>query len=641
MGVWKIISFGDFNFAGDKYLAALGSGDNPLGQETAETEVVARGAAAPPAAGKFVLGGATLVVTVVPRTSDPADYEALAAGCAVDGEMRALVGEDDAGTRWYVTARLTQHVRSGAASKLTFDVPDRVWRSMTTQSDAWTVTASGQTHALTVDGTRAARPRFTFSPRNAKTGGFGYVRWVGVCNQTDAPMKYALDITSSAGRGLDTAALVSAGRMQADGDDLWVYVDGVPTSRWLVDMNTTATGVVVTLDLSPRVEAALKTAIAGSGTVTQIAVVATSANLTALKKMNAARNKIVMIDNEAFTFTGVDEKNYLLTGVQRAQRWTSMAAHAAGATVRWVEHDVYMLYGNATLDAPEEDVSRKPLWDLETSTNTSWVYGEFYDADNPGRPGAWVPARLASTGKLSGTYTATHGGSDNPASVMGMQALAYMASGAWKAETAQLEWRWIGAGATAVSAAGEKYMYAASWGTKAGLQKSTNGTAWTDVWNELKPTAAQTWQTWTRSGSGLSGTFGYLRFFSQVSLAAAANNEADLEVNAVTLTLDAAKTPLVWLGAEQDNYWMEMTIRCVETDEALTLRGVVPINATVAVDCDAKTVTLDGENAYYLLSLSSVRSTWLDLPPGTATIEIVDEGLTQVDVSVDYEERTV
>lgn len=52
--------------------------------------------------------------------------------------------------------------------------------------------------------------------------------------------------------GLDTAALVAAGKMQADGSDLVVRVEGKEVSRWLAGMNTPSTKVWINLHLSSK-----------------------------------------------------------------------------------------------------------------------------------------------------------------------------------------------------------------------------------------------------------------------------------------------------------------------------------------------------------------------------------------------------
>jgi hypothetical protein len=132
-----------------------------------------------------------------------------------------------------------------------------------------------------------------------------------------------------------------------------------------------------------------------------------------------------------------------------------------------------------------------------------------------------------------------------------------------------------------------------------------------------------------------------LRFYFQCALAAAPENEADLQVDTLTLTLDSTKIPQVSIGAEMNNYWMDTILRVVETGDEIWLRGICPLNKTLTVDCENKTVTLDGENTFGFLSLNSARSAWLDLPPGTVTLKMIDEGITQVNVSVEWKERQV
>jgi hypothetical protein len=130
-----------------------------------------------------------------------------------------------------------------------------------------------------------------------------------------------------------------------------------------------------------------------------------------------------------------------------------------------------------------------------------------------------------------------------------------------------------------------------------------------------------------------------LRFYFQCTLTAASDNEANLQIDSLTLTLDGAKIPKVTVGAEIDNYWMDTILQVSETGDEIRLCGICPLHKTLTVDCENKTVTLNGENAFGFLSLNSARSAWLDLPPGTVTMTIIDEGITQVDVAVEWRDR--
>jgi hypothetical protein len=192
---------------------------------------------------------------------------------------------------------------------------------------------------------------------------------------------------------------------------------------------------------------------------------------------------------------------------------------------------------------------------------------------------------------------------------------------------------------TTVSATGKKYKKLTSFGTVAGLQK-LNSNTFTTVWTETAPNSSATWTTFTRSSVSLSGTFTTLRFYFSSTLLAA-DNEADLQIDSLTLTLDGAKIPQVTVGAEVNNYWMDTILRVSETGDEIWLRGICPLNKTLVVDCENKSVTLDGANAFGFLALNSARSAWLDLPPGTATLVMTDAGITQVDVSVEWEDRQI
>lgn len=633
--IWKILSFGDYHFD-DAFLADQ---DNPALQPIVASEMIKRGLTAAPAPGGVVREGDYLMVSVI-GLSPVQRRELLRAIDVLSGRLEELLGEDNQGSQWYVLARPVRHVWDKGRDVIVFEVPDRIWRSATQRSESWTVTASGQSHELTVLGNRKARPVIELTPRQAKSGGFAYRRWVRVYNPNAVAMpNYPVDLTG--GWGLDTAALVSAGKCQADGDDIWVLVDGYPVSRWIAGMNSSTTAIIATISFSPKIEMTLGAAIAGSGGVSEIVLERTTANQKALAELAMVANRMVLIDNEVFVFGGVDVTNCKLLNVQRAQRGSAAAAHSVGATIRWIEHDIWVLYGNPLAAAPDEDRSKKPIWKLGSSTPTVWAYDEFYDSTAPQRPGSWVPGILKSAGGESGWYGGEQGADADPAIRMGMRARAWQSGISWKAENAQIEWRWEHpGGATQVSCSGKKYRYSSNYATVAGLQK-TNTTTWVTVWSENSPSSAQVWSAFSRNGVSLAGTYTKLRFFFQCNLAGTANNEADLQIDSVTVTLDGARIPQVQMGGEESNYWMDTTLRVEETGEEIYLRGICPLNATLIVDCENKMVSLNGENALSFLSFSSVRDGWLDLPPGTVTITMEDQGLTRVDISVSWEDRSL
>ena len=130
------------------------------------------------------------------------------------------------------------------------------WREVTPATDSWDITASGQTDTRTNSGADVAYPIIDITPTDAKTGDYLYkvyvpIRW----RVSKAASNYPLDIVNN---GLNTAALVSGSKMQADGDDLRVWVNGIEVDRWLQDINNATTQVWVNLDWEPLEEGRLQ-----------------------------------------------------------------------------------------------------------------------------------------------------------------------------------------------------------------------------------------------------------------------------------------------------------------------------------------------------------------------------------------------
>jgi phage-related protein len=474
---------------------------------------------------------------------------------------------------------------------------------------------------------------FTITPTNAKTGGYGYRAWVTTYSAIDLAMPgYFVNLT---GAGWDTAALVTAGKMQADGDDLVVQDNGAFIDRWLVGINTTTTKVFVNLSYQPRIEMTLSGAMAGSGAVSTITLKATSTNKTLLTRLPTPC--LVMIDSEKFSVTAKDITKYQLTGTTRAQRSTSMAAHSDGATVRWLEHDLVVLYGNSAAEARAVDDTRKPMADLTNTTNTSLVQTEFKDAAGL-RPMSWKPVLKYSVLKTSGSgyYTGSRGDVADPATEMGMVVKVAKIANIWKAETAIIEWvLYHPAGITHVTLDGEKYKKALNF-PSAYLQKSNDGVNYSNVFTEAAPGSAATWTALSsHSAVSLSGTYKYLRLQFTGNLPATADNEADFSVQNVTLTIDSTKVPTVTMGSEENNYWLNATITNNTSGEAITLSGPLALNETLTVDCLNRTITLaNGANALRWMTKSSRRVSWLDLAPGNNTLQFDDTGTAGVTVGI-------
>jgi hypothetical protein len=445
--------------------------------------------------------------------------------------------------------------------------------------------------------------------------------------------------------------------VQADGDDIRVMVDGVEVSRWLSAMNSAATKVWFNISLAPAKTTKINAAIADSGAVTTIVLYYSVVSAKTKKKktitnidaslslafMNGIKSTggLVMINNELFSYTGVNLTTYSLTGCTRAVKGTAMAAHSAQATITFVEHDIWLMYGNQDADAPYQDETKKPIINMDSSTNDSWVYADFWDLTGI-RAGSWKPSVTQTLGRLSDIYGGDHATNADPAAVLGMAIKAFTASGKWKAETAILQWTlYHPAGITHVTSAGETYRNTTSWPLIVALQKGyNNGTRWVSQWNLSTPTVVSTRTAWSKAAEALGATFNYIKFCFSGSVGALLNAEADMEVSSCTLTIDSTKRPSCTVLAEQASYWMDAKITNNTTGEWMAVSYLMALNSTITVDCENKVAYYsDNTNILSALEFSSARLDWLNLLPGANELQFDDVGTDTVSGVIMFNSR--
>jgi hypothetical protein len=557
-----------------------------------------------------------------------------------DEEAKKLIAKDtaDGDRQYYVYASALQiiEVSNGGHWLVRLACQNPIWLSETEYSTVWDITASGDTQVVNVAaGNLPARPVITLTPKLAKSGGFAHSYQVYVRNVTDNLFSdYEFDL----GNGLNTAALVTAGEMQADGDDIQIKVDGQFSDRWLTDMNTANTKITGVLTLQPRIEMSLSGAIAGSGAISTIALKKTATNKTALGKLPVPCLVAIQTGSnfEVFSVGAKDAAKLTLTGTTRAQRQTSAIAHNDGDTIWWMQYDIQLMHGNPSYPGRTVSDAKKPINNLSTSTRTSKVYEVFTDADNL-RAMRWTKARVASISKLSDPYTGSHGENADPATEMGMALKNAQVTNVWRAESGEITWTlYVPAGVTTITMSGDKRRESASWPV-ATLEASTDGRAWKVIWTEATPSSAAAWQSWSaHSGVALGATYYYLRLHFKGSLAASANNAAYSECQAATLALDSSKCPTIALSAKISNYYLDCTITNETTGESISIDGNLPIDKTLTIDCLSRTMTLDdGTNVLrWLTAKNTARAQWLDLQPGNNTLRFDDTGTTDVDAVI-------
>jgi len=463
-------------------------------------------------------------------------------------------------------------------------------------------------------------------PTGAKSGDANpYKRWLPMrWNSTTGGIDYPVDVVNA---GLDTAALVSGSKMQADGDDLRIEVNGLEVNRWLVNMNTSATSVWINLTFSAKVELTLKTAVAGAGSVDTLEFNEVTTNLP-----NAG---ILMIGSEAFTYTGKSDALKRVSGVTRSVKGTSAAAHSVGDTTWWVQNDIFLTYGNLSASAPTVDDNYKPILNLTTSTNTSWVYAEFGEDDGL-RTGAWVPRISQQTARYSTGY---HGAMANPWTNIGLNCQPYE-----DYTTAVMDWQLTNPCGITVAdfSNGQKMTSHIDAGDSvffAGDIVSLRPGHVVPEYRIPSPTIAYTWEAWSRTQSLTSGS---ITVELRLAVGEFKNHLGTLEVADVTLTLNSSNTPTITVGAEQGSYSLSCTITNQQTGDVLGVTFVMDIDESLEVDTDLKKVTYlkNKTNQFQARSLvGGVRDAWLKLRVGDNTLKFTDVGTTAVTLTTTYERR--
>ncbi len=639
-----------------------------------------------------------------------------------------LIAKDsaDSDRQWYVVGYPVSlvndpKVTTDTSFLVTLALADPIWRTVNLNSTNWTITATGQTQAVTPRGNVIALPKFAITPTSARTGQFAYSRWCRIYNQATNPLiDYPIDVTNggistsalindttvsnqinqvggidavvttipidtSVGGGLPAVgfgyvgteqiswtgnsgtsltgvtrgiggttaathadnAVIARSKMLANGADIRVQVDGTFANYWLDGINTATTKIWTVADWQAKLQGTLRTALPNNSTTTSVSFAVNSANLKLLKTLKGAANNVFIIGSEAFTYSpsNINLVTYAIAGCLRAQKNTSAAAHSVGDTIIPIEHDIWLIYGNSAATAYDTDDTVKPLLNLNSATNTSWTFSNFYDT-RAARPASWIGQVLQSVGKQSLVYTGNQQAFANPSTELGLRMLDYQLSNIWKSETTQLAWTFYHpCGITTVSMAGSKYAWSlnSTWPAIVGLQKSSNGLQWLTVWTEAIPASAQTWTAFTHNTQSLTTTYNWIRFAIQGTITALANNEADAQADTITLALDSTLTPSVTLGSETGIYYLAAQITNNLTGEYITVNFNMAINATLTVDCALKTVTLsDGTNAIGALTTSTVRNEWLSLTNGVAnTLQFDDSGSTGLTIVVSFNDRSL
>lgn len=196
-------------------------------------------------------------------------------------------------------------------------------------------------------------------------------------------LPYPLDITNDA---WDTAALIVAGNLQADGDDVRVFVDGEEVDRYLDGLNTTGTSVWCSIAFQPMASATVANMPSGVDPANGGSLVVTNEQGTSGFPQSGA----LLVQSECITYGGKLQDRFL--NIRRGMRGTTAAAHTAGQTAYWVEHEIVLVSNYSAYASPLARADVKPILNLAASNNSRHTYGTtdgFLDPDSL-RTGQWL-----------------------------------------------------------------------------------------------------------------------------------------------------------------------------------------------------------------------------------------------------------
>ena len=601
--------------------------------------------------GAAVIGGVVLPPRfLVLRTTLMVQYSALTrrelqqqwyAWFVTDSTQSLIIADDDGQNQRYVEAMPFSIVHEEDGDGLTLVTTlavdgDVLWRAVTATSYVWNITASGETLAV-VNGDPAinddAYPVITVTPRQYATGINPYRRFVAVgWRATQPATRYPVDIAND---GLDTRVSPTTHFADAAGDDIRVYVDGVSVDYWLDGINTATTKVWANLNWQAALAGTLANAL-GTGAIT---------TLTVNEDIGGwPESGLFLVNSEVFLYTGKTNATRTFSGVTRASRGTTAASHSAGAAVVWLQHEIWVEYGDATKSAITPINDNKPIFVLANSSNTSWDYDDFAEVATSGfytgvmvtRGGTWRRSGAAAGNAYGGNRFTNVWPMNGEYGELGM----YDDVGETTKTTLGIYWFISNpCGISAVNFQNGEFWHGRTDWFKAYVESNPSGTGSNTVRYTIPAGTSSVWNSWSRNESGLPAGTQYV--FLALRGYGSSNYPMRLECSDATVSLDSNYTPVVALGGEETTYRLQPVIANVTTGESVAVDAALDVNEGIEIDVANHQVSLgDGSDAYNLVeTVEGVRRWILRLRAGENTLLYKEAGVVEVDVEIEFSRR--
>ena len=455
-------------------------------------------------------------------------------------------------------------------------------------------------------------------------------------------------------------AVIKQSKMQADCQDLRVFLGDVETRRWIISPNNAATKVWFNVDLRTGFRLTLATAIAISGNITamQFTVNATHQQMIAVMPDEG----IVYHGTEWFSYRGRDAIKCKLLNPVRGLLSTTLQAHAVADSFDFIPSAVKFVYGNSAVGNPASDDiyydETKPVFDLTNSDNTQWVYTAatlFFDPSYPMRPGS-LRTSIQRIGEVSNVYTYKQdAASGDPAA--GMKLGSFLRGGAWQIETAMMGWQFhCPGGIQEVSATGQIYRSSVSFPVRAGMDHQVviaqavkvrgkvKGTVyveqWLNLWNETSPATISSWTAWTHNTVSVPSTSKAVRFVLSGSISALTNALAEFEVLTLTVKFTTANIPSAAFLGEVSNYQLAVTLVNNTNDDSIALDFPMRTSVDFVINGEAFTVTYESTNVHNALTLDDEsRAVFVRLAAGGNDLQVSGTDVGALTATLSYYRR--
>ena len=523
------------------------------------------------------------------------------------------------------------------------------WRAVTETTQAtWTATGATETQAISVGGKDETFLSADITVVSGPASGYLYqnlYRLPNTPNLIHGLIPWCITV--------NTAALVTAGKMQADCDDLRI-VDlntGQELKRWIANPNNSATKVWVNLNMSGQGSFLLLDAVASSGAIEYLQFQNT---LDAQVYINALPpSGVVYHGTEWFAYNSTDPVNCRLYIAQRGAFGTTLQAHAANDVFYFLQYPLLMKYGNASAAAPSAADATyddtKPLFNLASSSNTSWVWtasDKFYDPQHPNRTGGWTFTKQTLGTESDAFFVKQNAASGDAA--LGFKIASFQSGSLWKDENVVFKGVvYRATGFTSVSMTGDKYRSNDNWIGNSLFAFSYFGGLLTKqylvlLWAEATPASEDTWTAWTHNSVSVTPFIQQaLQFWFWGGYPGAENAYAASEMLTCTVVFDSTYIPTGTFLGEVASYPLEVTLENETTGDAITLNYIMLIGSTFSVDGENQIVQYNGVNAFGAVTMDDEgRAAYLRLQGGaTNTIRISGDDLGELSIVLSWYRR--